>query len=309
MTKCRFLFSISSLLLIGMLGSMGALASVNTVNSKLDDGLNNPLIPNDTLTYKFLSKGELKLYVFYPQGIKPVVAQGATALKRTAIVHFFGGGWTGGSPKQFYSQCAFYAAHGIVAISVDYRVQSRQHTTPFECVKDGKSAIRWVRSHAALLGVDPDMIIASGGSAGGHVAACTALIKGHDDISDDLSVSCVPAALVLFNPVLDTTPKGYGSGKVKGRETEISPNHHITEGLPPTILFHGTSDHTVPFANATFFANTMREKGNVCTFFPIKGADHGFFNSHAFKESSDNTNFDFTMKESLKFLKELNLVK
>jgi len=297
----RFLGSISLFLLIGLSTSISAYASQDKGDKRL--------VPNDTLTYKYLRGGELKLYVFYPQGIKPSAAELSTgALKRTAVVHFFGGGWTGGTPKQFYEQCAFYAAHGMVAITADYRVKSRAHTTPFECVNDGKSVIRWVRSHAAMLGINPDRIVASGGSAGGHVAACTALIPGHDDISDNWSVSCVPDALILFNPVLDTTSAGYGSGKVKGRETEISPNHHITEGLPPTILFHGTDDHTVPFANAAFFAKTMRAKGNVCTLFPIKGADHGFFNAHSFKASNDNTHFDFTMTEALQFLKKLNFV-
>ncbi len=297
MKNFRFLLFACFLLLISIPTVMRASVSQNQIT------------PSDTLVYKYLRGGELKLYVFYPQGVKPSAAELSTgALKRTAVVHFFGGGWTGGTPKQFYEQCAFYAAHGMVAITADYRVKSRAHTTPFECVNDGKSVIRWVRSHAATLGIDPDRIVASGGSAGGHVAVCTALIPGHDDISDDWAVSCVPDALILFNPVLDTTAAGYGSGKVKGRETEISPNHHITEGLPPTILFHGTDDHTVPFANAAFFAKTMRAKGNACTLFPIKGADHGFFNAHSFKASNDNTHFDFTMTKALQFLEGLNFV-
>jgi hypothetical protein len=69
-------------------------------------------------------------------------------------VFFFGGGWVGGSPKQMYQQAKVMAEQGMVAFSADYRVASRNKTTPFECVKDGKSAIRWLREHAAELGID-----------------------------------------------------------------------------------------------------------------------------------------------------------
>ena len=114
-------------------------------------------------------------------------------------------------PKQFFEQARFFADHGFVAFSAEYRVKSRNDATPFDCVEDGKSAIRWVRSHAKELGVDPDKIVAAGGSAGGHVAVCTGIIEGHENKNEDLSVSSVPDAMVLFNPVLDTTKNGYGA--------------------------------------------------------------------------------------------------
>ena len=73
----------------------------------------------------------------------------------------------------------------MVAISAEYRVKSRNETTPFECVKDGKSALRWVRKNASKLGVDPQRIGAGGGSAGGHVAAAVATVPGLNDEEDD----------------------------------------------------------------------------------------------------------------------------
>jgi len=261
----------------------------------------NEIVPDDTLLYKQTKQGDLNLYVFYPNGKK-------AGVDRAVIVFFFGGGWVGGTPKQFYQQCKFYASHGIVAISADYRTKSRNNTTPFECVKDGKSAIRWVRSHSKTLGINPDKIIASGGSAGGHIAACTALIKGYEEDGEILSVSSVPNALVLFNPVLDTTEKGYGASKVKEKETCISPNNHIRPNLPPTILFHGTSDHTVPFTNATFFEKKMQKAGNICKLVSTKGADHGFFNGSYFRPKNGDKNFNQTIKESYKFLRR-NLLK
>ena len=255
--------------------------------------------PNDTLSYKQIEQGSLNLYVFYPDNQK-------AGVNRPAIILFFGGGWNGGSASQFYQQCAYYASCGFVAISAEYRVISKHHTTPFECVMDGKSAIRYVRENALKIGVDPDKIIAGGGSAGGHVAACTAMIDGYNE--EDASISSKPNAMVLFNPVLDTTKKGYGASKLKGKEIELSPNHHIKNGLPPTIVFHGTSDKTVPYENATFFVSKMKKAGNKCELISVEGADHGFFNGSFFRPKNDDTNFNLTMKESVRFLSEcLNL--
>src|ERR1700733_10765315 len=86
-------------------------------------------------------------------------------------------------------------------IRADYWVKSRHDVTPDACVEDAKSAVRWLRQNAAMLGIDPDRIVASGGSAGGHIAACTAC-PGLDAEGEDLQVSSRPNALLLFNPVL-----------------------------------------------------------------------------------------------------------
>lgn len=157
--------------------------------------------PDRVVPYKTVGDVTLKLHVFEPTGLK-------TNDHRPAIVLFFGGGWAGGDPKQFFQQARALADLGMVAFSANYRVKSRNQTTPFECVKDAKSAIRWVRAHAAELGVDPNRIVAGGGSAGGHIAACTGLIAGSEEAGENLKISSRPNAMILFNPVLDTTEKG-----------------------------------------------------------------------------------------------------
>ena len=129
------------------------------------------------------SKGHQMNFSFQQTRLKPTD-------HRPAIVFFFGGGWSGGDKKQFYQQAKAMAEHGMLAFSADYRVKTRNKTTPFECVKDGKSAIRWVREHAAELGVDPDRIVASGGSAGGHVAACTGVIEGAEEAGEQRTRPC-----------------------------------------------------------------------------------------------------------------------
>ena len=253
--------------------------------------------PTSKMTYKKVGDVELKLHVFQPKE--------AAGEARPAIVFFFGGGWVGGNPNQFYPHCAHLAEHGVVAISAEYRIRSKHKTTPFDCVADGKSAIRFVRSHAENLGVDPDMIAAGGGSAGGHVAAATATVPALDDENDDLKVSARPNALVLFNPVYDNGSNGYGFDRVKERYKEISPMHNISKGMPPAIVFLGTEDKLIPVATAKEFQRRMKRIGSRSELKLYEGEGHGFFNAGR----KDNKNYDQTVSEMDEFLKSLGYIK
>jgi len=194
----------------------------------------------DLQIYKEVDGYSLNLHIFR----SPAHISGAAP--KPAIVFFFGGGWAGGTPTQFYPQCEYLADRGMVAMAAEYRVKSRHNTTPFECVMDGKSALRWIRKNAAKLGVDPERIGAGGGSAGGHVAAAVATVPGLNEEGEDLSISCLPDTLVLFNPVYDNGPGGFGYPKLKDRYREISPMHNLREGMPPTIVFLGGSGQVDP---------------------------------------------------------------
>ncbi len=227
--------------------------------------------PDKQIVFKQFEKDPLELNVFLPAGW-------SANDKRPAIVFFFGGGWTGGTPAQFYAHSRYFSSRGMVAISAQYRTKTSHGTSPFECIVDGKSAVRWVRQHAAELGVDPIKLAAGGGSAGGHVAATTGILKGLDETGENMSISSIPNALVLFNPVVDTTKKGYGAEKLGNRVTDASPVHHVRAGLPPTIIFHGTTDTTVPFENVERFCAEMKKAGNRCELVPFDGRAHGFFN-------------------------------
>ena len=212
---------------------------------------------------------QLKMHVFEPRGHR------ATD-KNPVLVFFHGGGWNDGSPRSFYPHCAYFAARGMVAVAPEYRVKNRQKTTPYQSVADGKSAIRYLRAHAAELGIDPQRIVAAGSSAGGHIAACTALLRGFDEKSEDAAISSAPNALALYNPVIDTSKAGYGNARLGDRWREISPLHNVRRGLPPTILFHGDADKTVPYANAVAFEKAMRDAGNRCQLVTLHGVGHGF---------------------------------
>jgi len=220
----------------------------------------------EQITYKSIGPVELKLHLFRP-------AAPSSGL-RSAIVFFFGGGWATGSPGTFYQHCRHLAERGMLAAAAEYRVRDRHGTTAFECVADGKSAVRWLRTHAEELGIDPQRIAAGGGSAGGHVAACAATIAGCEDEAG--LVSSRPDALVLFNPAVDATLPRFAD-RFAGRAAEISPVHHVQPGQPPTIIFHGTADNIVPLENVERFTRLMTAAGNRCELVPFPGKEHGFY--------------------------------
>ena len=166
----------------------------------------------------------------------------------------------------------------MVGITAEYRVKSRHGTSPFESVEDGKSSIRWLRSHATQLGIDRDRIAAGGGSAGGQIAAATGNVRGLEGPNEDSAISSQPNALVLFNPVYDNGPGGYGHQQMKERWRDISPLHNIRRGSPPTVVFLGTKDRLIPVSTAEKYKQLMIKAGSRCDLHLYENQTHGFFN-------------------------------
>ena len=123
--------------------------------------------------------------------------------------------------------------------------------------------------------------------------------------ADDISVSPAPNALVLFNPVLDTTETGYGAALIGKDARQLSLTDHVKPGLPPMILFHGTGDHTVPFANAVEFDRRVKAAGGDCKLIPFEGADHGFFNSPDFRKGTSQDRYQQILHDMDRFLARL----
>jgi acetyl esterase len=223
------------------------------------------------ILYKQVNQTSLYMDVIYPKE-----AQQKTP--RPAIVFFFGGGWVEGSVDAFKYQAEYLAERGLISVLVDYRIKNRHGTTPFESLNDAKSAMRYVRGHAKELGINPDSIIASGGSAGGHLAAATAFIKGYNEVTDDLSISCVPQALVLFNPVIDNGPGGYGFERIGDQYKDFSPLINIKKNAPPTVFFLGTKDKLIPVATGEYYKIVMEKVGSRCDLQLFDNQEHAFFN-------------------------------
>jgi acetyl esterase/lipase len=246
-----------------------------------------PAQKTEMIEYKAIDTTKLTVKVFYPENFE-------TKDKFPAMVFYFGGGWITRAITQFETQSRYFAQRGMVCFIVDYRVTKTDKTTPFESLMDAKSAMRFIKSNAKRFHLDTNKIVASGGSAGGHLAAATALIAGYNDPKDNLKISTKPNALVLFNPVIDNGPGGYGNERILEKYTDFSPLHNIVKGAPPTIIFLGEKDDLIPMETMKNFKKKMEEVGSRCELLTYPEQKHGFFNKPMYKNN--------TMYEADKFL-------
>lgn len=242
--------------------------------------------------YKQVDTTKLFLEIYSPENLD-------LSEKQPALIFFFGGGWNGGDRYHFINHAKYFAQRGLVCFLADYRTKTKHGTSPFESLKDAKSAIRYLRINSDKFGIDPNKIIASGGSAGGHLAAAAALAKGFNETTDELTVSSIPDALVLFNPVIDNGPGGYGHERIGDAYKDFSPLHNIHEGAPPTILFLGTNDRLIPVVTAEYYKTVMEKVGSRCELKLYEGGEHGFFNYKNLE------NYKQTVSEADEFLQSL----
>lgn len=254
-------------------------------------------VPDKVVIYKTINNIDLKLHFFFPPNHK-------VTDKTPALLLFHGGGWNGGAPSQFYAQSEYLSSRGLVVASVQYRLKKVNGTSPQECVKDAKSAIRWLRSHADEFGVNPEEILAGGGSAGGHLAAAIANVKGFNEAGEDTTVSCRPKALVLFNPVAHNGKEGYGYDRVKEYWKAFSPYHNLSKTSPPTLIMLGTKDTAFKPVLAKGYKEIMEFFGVRCDLNLYKDQVHAFFNKGVSLEMHYQT-----MIDADKFLTSLGYLK
>jgi acetyl esterase len=250
----------------------------------------------DSVVYKTLDTIDLKLFIYTP-GEMP------EDKLYPAVIFFFGGGWENGNVGQFAAHCRHLAEKGVIGITAQYRIKSKHNSTPQDAMEDAKSAVRWVREHAEEYRIDPSRIAAGGGSAGGHLAACTGLVPGFENELENLEVSSRPDAMILFNPVVEIPPL---SDRFGGDEQgmKASPLNFVGENVPPCIIFHGTHDTLIDKDQILEFQKVMKENGNYCEVVLFGDQGHGFFNTNR----SEGRYYKMTVALMDVFLTELGYI-
>lgn len=258
----------------------------------------------EPFVFKKVGDVELRLHVVKPKDWK-------SSDKRACWVTFFGGGWTSGTPARSITYAKWAAKYGLVGVAPDYRTRNRFNTQPEDCVADGRAAVRWVQDHAAELGIDPAKIVVQGSSAGGHVAAWTAI---QDPVTPESTSDPVPnpapMGLILLWPVTDSGTNGYGGPKRfnndEARANNLSVTGRMPAKMPPTLVFHGTADKTVKFENSQAFTDKMKANGNLCELVAFPDAPH---TPNSSKEGERGKVVKAKIEEeNLKFLEKLGLV-
>jgi acetyl esterase/lipase len=222
----------------------------------------------EPFVYHDVAPEPMRLHVFKPTGWK------ATD-RRAAYVHFFGGGFVRGVPSQAAGWAKQAAALGLVGVAPDYRVRDRHGTDGTACIADARAALRWLQDHAAELGIDPERIVVSGSSAGGHLALWTAITATPPGSDPAEAPRFKPAALVLMWPAADFTLFSAQQDRFGGHAKECSATQHLDARMPPSLLLHGDQDPTVPYESSVILHRTLTAAGNACEFIPMPGCGHG----------------------------------
>lgn len=226
-------------------------------------GAEEPSAPGEvkeaTEIYRTADGRSYRIHLYLP-------VRGSTEL-RAGIVLFHG--WSKAlGPEQFLPHCRHLAVRGMVAASADYRILKDEGDDYRErTLENARAAVRWMRTKAETLRLDPNRLAAGGGSGGGWAAMAAAMLPEAAGPADATAASARPDALVLFNPAISL-----------GRSPELSPAGHIRAGLPPMIIFHGTEDELIPITAVERFGAEMQAAGNVCALHKFQGKKHSFFN-------------------------------
>ncbi len=245
----------------------------------------------ESVVYKRSGSQELKLHIFRPSGVP-------SGERRPALICIHGGAWLAGGAEVFFPHAAYFASRGLVGISIEYRLLQREPAgfSMADCLMDCKSAIRYIRTHAAELGVDLVRIGVMGDSAGGHLAAALGTCAGFDDAADNVAVNAIPNSMILCNPIMDLTEAPWVNYIIRGRALErkpesadliptaaqidlakkLSPIYQINGDQPPALLIHGLKDAVVTPDQARKFAAATQKAGNRCDLELLPEAGHAF---------------------------------
>jgi acetyl esterase/lipase len=212
------------------------------------------------------------------------------------LLQIHGGGWMIGNKDQQGLPLMYdLASRGWVCVAINYRL-SPKATWPDHLV-DCKRAIAWIREHIAEYGGDPGYIVATGGSAGGHLTAMVGLTANDPEFQPGFeNVDTSVHGMVPFYGVYDFRDRFGFRGKNdplrKGLERYVmkrsrdeaieafdgaSPMSHVRPDAPPALVIHGTLDTLVPVQEAREFVRMLREVSrSPVAYVELRGTHHAF---------------------------------
>lgn len=215
-----------------------------------------------------------------------------TVEKAPVLIQIHGGGWTiGHKAQQGLLIMNHMAARGWICVAANYRLAPR-YRWPTQII-DVKRAIAWVRENIAEYGGDPDYLVLTGGSAGGHLSALAALTPGEKSWQPGFEDSDTSvAAAVPFYGVYDFTGDDkyarlmreqflativFPHGATADDFRTASPTHRIADDTPEFLVVHGANDTLARVEQARAFVQQLREThpGHV-TYLELPGTQHAF---------------------------------
>lgn len=197
--------------------------------------------------------------------------------KRMATIHFHGGGFAGGNKESLAERIRPYAALGYVAIAAQYRL-SGQAGYP-ALVHDAKAAIRWVRANARTLGIEPARIGVVGYSAGGYHALFTAGTGDRPEFEGNggnAGVSTKVAVCLAYYPATNVPANMLPTGTDAAGQRAANATTYIAAGYPPTAIFHGMKDTTIPVESSKRLVQQFQDANVPVEFHAYEGVPHVF---------------------------------
>lgn len=249
--------------------------------------------PGRQYIYKHTRGEPQAMEVYFPEGHDPA------GEKVPCLLLFHGGGWGNGDLSTFRYDCSYFASRGIVAATANYFMHSREDRQKLPetisrkqaCVTDAKSAIRWIKQHAAELGIDPEKIVVGGGSAGGHISLLATLNPGINDPADPVGIDTSVAGYVLFNPALSDQDEPY---------PDVNALNFLSSGFKPAVVFFGSGDKWKPAWDKAHELLNRNGDGEQVQLWLAEGQEHGFFNRQPWK--------DLTMIKTDIFLESIGIL-
>ena len=213
------------------------------------------------------------------------------------LLQIHGGMWThgyGSKKEQGIPLMVEMAERGWISVAIDYRLCPAARFPAH--IIDCKKALVWVKEHIEAYGGDPNFIIVTGGSAGGHLASLLALSAnepalqpGFEDKETTVQ-GCIPYYGIYdfmdqmkLQPSLALEIALHKKVIMQSKEENeaiyrlMSPVTYLNENAPPFLVIHGDKDSLTPLAAAQYFASNLDEVStNTVEFAEISGAQHAF---------------------------------